>query len=196
MILLTTFASLRFGEVSALEWVDLDLDAGTVRVRRAYVELVGKGLTLGPPKSRAGMRVVSIPSTVVEAMRTHLAEFPSASGLVFTGPSGAPIRRGNLNQLLKWGKAVDGLGLDGVTFHDLRHTGNTLAAASGVSTRDLMSRMGHDSMQAAIGYQHATAAADARIAAALEKALKPDEHQADEADDDDDGASGVLVPAG
>jgi integrase len=208
LILLATFASLRFGEVTALVRDDIDLVAGIVRVRRAHVELVGKGLTVGPPKSRAGLRVVSIPPTVVEAVRTHLVEFPNVGGLVFTVPSGAPIRRGNLNQLLKWVKTVEALGLDGLHFHDLRHTGNTLAAASGVSTRDLMSRMGHDSMQAAIGYQHATAAADARIAAALETALHAEnaqagEHkdQADENggqgdDDGDGGASGVPIPAG
>jgi integrase len=66
---------------------------------------------------------------------------------------------------------VADLGLAGVRFHDLRHTGNTLAARSGVSTRDLMARMGHDSVRAAIIYQHATTEADARIALALEAAL-------------------------
>ena len=59
--------------------------------------------------------------------------------------------------------------------------------------------MGHDSMHAAIGDQHATAAADARITASLEK-LNAGDDQADEDDgqgddDDDDGASGAAVPA-
>jgi integrase len=44
----------------------------------------------------------------------------------------------------------------GFHFHDLRHTGNNLAAASGASTRELMDRMGHGSMRAALIYQHAT----------------------------------------
>jgi integrase len=90
--------------------------------------------------------------------------------------------------------------LEGVRFHDLRHSGNTLAASSGVSTRDLMARMGHDSMQAAIIYQHATTEADARIAAALDAALSGgDDQAADETGPDDDGeagAAGALVPGG
>jgi len=107
------------------------------------------------------------------------------------------------NKLVGWREKVEQLGLKGVRFHHLRHTGNTLAARSGVSTRDLMSRMGHDSMQAALGYQHATATADARIAAALEAALDPDEDHADDedqaqgddqGDEDDDGAAGALDP--
>jgi len=49
MILLTTFASLRFGEVTALERDDIDLEAGTVRVRRAHLEVVGTGSGSGRP---------------------------------------------------------------------------------------------------------------------------------------------------
>ncbi len=60
------------------------------------------------------------------------------------------------------------VGLTGRRFHDLRHTGNTLAARSGVSTRDLMTRKGHDSVRAALIYQHATAEADERIASSLD----------------------------
>ena len=69
-----------------------------------------------------------------------------------------------------------------------------MAARRGVSTRDLMARMGHDSVRAAIVYQHATTEADARIAAALdaELACKPAGDDSS-GDDDDDGTAGVLV---
>ena len=53
-------------------------------------------------------------------------------------------------------------------FHDLQHTGNHLAAASGASTRELMGRMGHSSMRAALIYQHRTADRDRLIADALD----------------------------
>jgi hypothetical protein len=64
-----------------------------------------------------------------------------------------------------------------------------------------MGRMGHDSMQAALIYEHATAEADARITAALEAeiaALDEDQTESDDQGDDDDGddgTAGVLVPA-
>jgi hypothetical protein len=48
-----------------------------------------------------------------------------------------------------------------------RHTGNHLAARTGATTKDLMSRMRHDDMRAALIYQHATAEADQRIAERL-----------------------------
>ena len=56
-------------------------------------------------------------------------------------------------------------------FHDLRHTGNTLAAASGASTRELMQRMGHASMRAALIYQHATSERDREIASAMDRRI-------------------------
>ena len=63
-------------------------------------------------------------------------------------------------------------------FHDLRHTGNTLAARTGTSLRDLMARMGHDSPQAALIYQHATAQADRAIADALSAQVEEERRNA------------------
>ncbi|SRR6266542_534325 len=93
------------------------------------------------------------------------------SALVFARPSGAPIRRPHFNKLVNWTEAVVAVGAPGLHFHDLRHTGNVLAAGSGVSTRDLMARMGHDSMRAALIYQHASRKADRSIADHLDAAL-------------------------
>jgi integrase len=179
MILLTTFASLRFGEVTALVRRDIDLDAAAVEVRRAFVEVQGAGLVAGPPKSRAGLRRVGLPRAEVVEMRKDLAEYVEAepSSLVFTGPKGAPIRRGNARKLLRWNAALSTVGLSGIRFHDLRvrHEAN-------------------DSVRAAIIYQHATTEADARIADSLDAdiagALAGGGPGADE-----DGR-GVVLPSG
>ena len=74
----------------------------------------------------------------------------------------------------------------GLTFHDLRHTGATLAARTGASLRDLMQRIGHDSTAAAIRYQRASCEADEAIAAAIEDVIKAAK----------DGPAGALVPPG
>ena len=153
----------------------------------------GTGLVLGPPKSRAGLRTVSLPGVVVDELRRHLGLYvdPGPSAFVFTGPKGKPIRRGNFNPLVGWTEVVESMGKVGLHFHDLRHTGNTLAAQSGASTRDLMARMGHDSMNAAIIYQHATRQADRAIANALDVQMRA----GGEGDVDPDGLAGDLVPA-
>jgi integrase-like protein len=88
--------------------------------------------------------------------------------LVFPGPKGGPLRRGNFNRQASWPHAVRVIGAEGLHFHDLRHTGNAWAAGSGVGLRDLMARMGHDSERAAIIYQHEARGADLAIASAID----------------------------
>jgi integrase len=172
LVLLATFASLRWGEEIALRRGDIDLDAGTVSIRRQYVELSGR-LVLGPPKSRAGIRTVGIPAAIVAELGDHMSTYvgPQETDLVFAGPMGGALRRGNFRRDSGWAAAVGKLGVPGVHFHDLRHTGSMLAAP-GASLADLKARMGHDSARAAMIYQHATAAADRVIAAALDKQIE------------------------
>jgi integrase len=61
LVLLTTFGSLRWGEATALRRSDIDLKARTVRVRAAYIERSTGEMLIGPPKSKAGRRIVGIP---------------------------------------------------------------------------------------------------------------------------------------
>ena len=91
-------------------------------------------------------------------LRKHLDAYtgPDSTALVFTGQRGGVLRRG-------WSAAVAAIGLPGLHFHDLRHTGNTLAAQDGVRLADLKARMGHDSVRAAMIYQHATTSRDEAI---------------------------------
>ena len=84
---------------------------------------------------------------------------------MFVGPKGGRLRRSNFNII--WTKARDAAGLPGLHRHDLRHTGNTMAAATGASLRELMERRGHSSPRAALIYQHATRDRDEAIAAAM-----------------------------
>lgn len=158
------------------------------------LELDTGDLLIGPPKSRAGKRTVSFPAGIVPLIREHLRAHVSedAAALVFAGPNGGVLRRGNFRRASRWALAVETLGLSNLHFHDLRHTGNTLAAQSGASLRDLMDRMGHDSVRAAMIYQHATSEAGRAIADALNDKIKAERGGDD--DEDDGGLGGVLVP--
>ncbi len=90
LVLLATFASLRWGEATALRRCDLDLHAGTVRVRVAYVERSTGEMLRGPPKSQAGRRIVGVPATVIPVLREHLAIFAKGR----PGRAGLPWRQG------------------------------------------------------------------------------------------------------
>jgi integrase len=170
LVLLATFASLRWGEVAALCRDDLDLERRTVSIRRQHVELDTGVLLVSAPKSRAGIRTVAIPTMIVAALREHLAAYTGdqTTDLVFTGARGGVLRRSNFRRAAKWAANAAKIGVGELHFHDLRHTGNTLAASTGASLKDLMIRMGHDSVRAALIYQHGSAEADRKIVDAMD----------------------------
>jgi integrase len=164
-------------------------------VQFAHTEVVGRGIVIGPPKSGAGVRTVAVPKPVAAELVKHLAAYVDdrPDTLVFTGPKdGKALCRGSFSNLVRWVPTVAKLGVPGLNFHDLKHAGNMLAAQTGVSTKDLMARMGHDDMRAALIYQRATSEADRRIADQLGRLV--DRHHGEE-EGDEDGAAGALVPA-
>ncbi len=155
LILLAAFTSLRWAELAALRPGDIDLDARTVRVtRQLYYH--GAGHSFGPPKSRAGVRVVDFPELIVPDVRKHLDWLPASAALVFASSTGSPLAHSNFRYRV-WLPALASAGLEGIHLHDLRHTGNQLTANAGANPRELMARMGHDSERAALIYLHSTA---------------------------------------
>jgi integrase len=131
LVLLATFCSMRWGELAELRRRDVDAEAGFVLITRGVVELVDGSLLIGGPKTAAGRRVVAIPGALLDDIREHLEEFtgPGGQALIFTGFKGTMLRRSNFQTY--WTSALRDAGLRDVHFHDLRHTGNTLAAQSG-----------------------------------------------------------------
>jgi len=133
LVLLSTFASLRWGEAIALRRTDIDTERCIVRVRAAYVELSTGPLMLGPPKSRAGRRTIRYPAAIAVDIRQHLDTYtgPDVHDLVFTGAKGRPLRRGNFQKAVRRREAVQSLGVSGLHFHDLRHTGKHTRGSDG-----------------------------------------------------------------
>lgn len=171
LVILAGFGGLRTGEMLALTRGDVDLVHKTVRVRAGAQEITGQGRVVGDPKSEAGKRIVAIPQVVAEALDEHLATFaePGARGVVFTGPGGGPLRRATLS--VAWREAVIKVpdASAGIRVHDCRHAAATMMARMpGVTTKELMARIGHSSPRAALIYQHATEERDRAIAGHLD----------------------------
>jgi len=166
-VLLAVWCHLRRGEVLGLLRQDLDLGGGILNVGRALCVLHNGTLILGPPKTEAGIRPIEIPPNVIPALREHLDSFvgPGPEAWVFPGEGGDPAHPRTLNRA--WATARKAIGRNDLRFHDLRHTGLTLAASTGATTAELMHRGGHASPAAALRYQHASAARDRAIANAL-----------------------------
>ena len=178
MVVLGSWCSMRIGEILALTRNDIDLKAGTVSVDKSAWELGNRQRKVGPPKTAAGVRVMFIPPHVRGLIAEHMATFTGANeaDLVFVGINGQPVRRATV--YTAWHRALEkadlGKGAPEFRFHDLRHTGATLAAGTGASTRELMARLGHASSAASLRYQHATVSRDESIAVRLSELAADD----------------------
>jgi len=168
LVLLAGFGGLRRGELFGLQRGDIDLDAGQLSVLRQVVYLKDGTRQVTKPKSAAGVRTVSLPPFVVEALREHLDEWTpvGATAPVFVGERGGPL--GPVSLQTGFSGARRKTGLTQFTLHDLRHAAGTMAAWTGATTKELMARLGHSTHDAALRYQHAAQARDAEIAAKLD----------------------------
>nr|WP_280716365.1 tyrosine-type recombinase/integrase [Kitasatospora sp. MAP5-34] len=149
------------------------MEARLLRVRRNQAELNSGKLLDKAPKSRAGFRPVAFPVEIVPDLTHHLERHvgQGPDGNFFIGPRRGKLRRSNFRDDWTAAKVAAGIAAD-VHFHDLRHTGNTLASQNGASTRELTTRMGHSTTRAALIYQHMTSQRDRAIADRMGEAVR------------------------
>ena len=154
---------LRQGEALGLLWDAIDLDAGTLTVRRALQRQTGKGLVLVEPKSKAGRRTIKLPAALCGALRQHRAEqlqrrMAAANvwedgGYVFCQPNGRPIDA--RQDWLAWKALLKAAGVRDARLHDARHTAATLLLQQGVPARVAMQILGHSQISLTLGtYSH------------------------------------------
>jgi integrase len=167
LVLVLAFGGLRFGEATALRRQDVSADGDRLTVSRSVRYVDGTWL-IGDPKTDAGRRTVSLPASVAAALVDHLDRFvpEEPDALVFGTSAATFLHSANFGVVFR--RAVERSGLPPVRPHELRHTGATLAAATGATTKELMRRLGHSSSAAALLYQHAADERDSEIARALD----------------------------
>jgi integrase len=168
MVTLASWCALRFGETVELRRGDVDLSAEVIRIRRAAVR-TGGAYSITTPKSDAGVRDVAIPPHVIPLIESHLAKHVDRGrdSLIFPADSGGHLQPATLYR--HWYRARDAANRPDLRFHDLRHSGAVLAAATGATLAELMARLGHSTPAAAMRYQHAAAGRDREIASLLSK---------------------------
>lgn len=172
LVLLAAFGGLRRGELLGLRRSDLNLLHRTLDVRVQRQQSRTGAALVGPPKTAAGRRSLSIPLELIPELEVHLSSWSGSGpdGLVFVGEKGGPVSSGVLQK--EWAKARASVGLDGLHLHDLRHVAGTLAAATGASTKEIMRRLGHATQEAALRYQHATDERDRILAAGIDRLIQ------------------------
>lgn len=182
VVLLAAWCQLRRGEILGLRRRDIDELHATIHIEQSRTFTRNGQSLVKTPKTAAGRRALSVPANVMKPLREHLESYVDAvpDSLLFVSESGIPLTAASLQRA--WTKARLAANRPDLHLHDLRHTGLTLAAATGATTAELMHRAGHASAEAALRYQHATRERDKVLADALAALATPPKYMSLRAD--------------
>jgi integrase len=164
IVCVAAFTGMRRGEVLALRWSDLNETDKTLRIERALEYTRGHGLAFKPPKTKRGLRAITIDDGLIgllhkerekyqrivvgvssdAAVDLSLVKLPDTA-LIFPAPGGsltAPRHPDAVTKqfMLRAGK----LGFPGLRFHDLRGTHETHLLDKGHPVHTVAKRCGHD----------------------------------------------------
>lgn len=156
---------LRRGEVLGLRWEDVDLEKGTVAIRRARTQ-VGRDVVEGPPKTRQSRRTIVLPASVIEV----LASVERRGPWVVCEADGSPTRPERLSK--RWSDSVAAARLPHLHLHAGRHCFASLALNAGVNVKALSAVLGHHAASFTLDrYSHLLPTSAAETATAIECAL-------------------------
>jgi len=172
-------SGLRLGEALGLRWIDVNLDAGKLRVRQALQRIGGK-LQFVEPKSEKSRRAVSLPAFATDALKRHRDRQKEErllagsrwveTGLVFTSSIGTPLDERNVRRVFK--ALLKSADLPEMRIHDLRHTTATLLLAQGVHPRVVMEMLGYSQISLTLDtYSHVLPGLQADAAKRMNEAI-------------------------
>ena len=175
LFLLEFATGLRLGELMALQWDDVDLVTGELRINK-QVNLVGSKLVISEPKTKAAVRTLILPPSV----RKVLAEYKTRvnSRWLFPSPKkeDLPIIPSAVSRRLH--TLLEHAGCEQVRFHDLRHTFATNALARGMDIKTLSTILGHVSSATTLNtYSHVTDEMRQRAAVKIDQGIAKAEIQ-------------------
>ncbi len=183
LYVLAVHCGLRQGELLGLKWEDVDLEGGTLQVRRTLTGSKDGLPVFTAPKTAKSRRSVRLTETALEGLRRHLerqlGEIDRAgslwreNGLIFATEAGTPLNRQNLGRR-SFKPLLKRAGLPEKTrFHDLRHTCATLLLVKGIHPKVVQELLGHSNIAITLDtYSHVLPGMGDEAAGAMENALK------------------------
>jgi integrase len=171
MIWLGAVLGLRWGEVAGLRVGNIDLLRKTVTITEQVTRGRGGAGHIGPPKSAAARRTISIPGELADELSAHMKSMrltgAASEALLFPNHDGRPLDYSNWRGRV-WDPAVKAVGMAGLNFHDLRRTNATAMVAEGVDVKTAQARLGHSDPRLTLAiYAQATTEGDRSAASKL-----------------------------
>lgn len=170
MVVLAIYGGMRMGELTALEWQDVDFNNGLLKIDKSLQHLKEKGTFIKSTKNETSNRIISLPSSAITLLREYKVWQNGEKAIlgdlwnddctnIFTALDGRPmfpstiskwfnnfIRRHNesiMNDDTIMQEDKDKYILDNVNFHGLRHTSATILINQGVDVTTVSKRLGH-----------------------------------------------------
>lgn len=179
--LLAIFGGLRRGELLALTWDDMDLEAGTVRVTKSMSRTKGGGIQINEPKTSKSKRSIVLPEEVTKELRRHktrqneekLKWGPAYQdqGYVFSLEDGRPLDPRNIGHYFS--RLLENNGFRHVRFHDCRHSAAVLMLTAGVNIKVVQEYLGHANAALTLNtYSHVTTQMQQEAANKLNSLIK------------------------
>jgi integrase len=160
---------MRQGEILALQWQDVDLKKGVLRVRRTVYNGV-----VNPPKSESSRRSITLTGMAREALKKH-KEKGGGGEWVFSSRVGTPVSCHNLINR-SWRPLLDEAGLPRIPFHNLRYTCASLLLSQGVHPKLVQELLGHADITTTLNtYSHVIPSLRGKTASAIEDVLGEEE---------------------
>lgn len=168
VLALTT--AMRRGEMLALRWEDVDLDAGEVDVNATLRQVSRWRFRRDPTKTVKSERRVPLPPEAVDALRSYRREHATSTGFVFARPDGRPWPPAEVTRGFQ-ARLADA-GLPKARLHDTRHTAITVALDAGEDPRTVADWAGDQVSTILNTYSGRSVGARRRIADTMTEALR------------------------
>lgn len=170
LFLLELTTGLRRGELLALQWDDLNLETGELKITKQVYRTKEDGLLISQPKTKSSIRTVSLPQPLLAILKEYREGINSRwmfpSPLKEDSPLDPAYIRTRLHLILEHAQCKQ------IRFHDLRHTFATMALGSGMDVKTLSSMLGHVSAATTLDiYTHITNPMRSEAAAKIDQRI-------------------------
>lgn len=166
-VILAAYSSMRHSELFGLQLKHVNSKTNSITIEHQLADAKSKSGMFAPCKTDSSNRIVAIPADLIIILEAHIERFQvnNPEDLIFTTSGGLPIFRSRRNWF-DTAKRRCGITIK-LSWHDLRHTGQTIAMQRGATMKDLQRRAGQSSTDAANRYLHGSAVRDSEIASEM-----------------------------